>query len=59
MEGGSVSVRLTCYSSAHQNYRLEVTRDRGYDTPRRRPSLPSHRRTEKQGVGVHPRRSIP
>ena len=47
MEGGSVSVLLTCRSDAHQNYRLQVTRDCGYDTPRRRPSFPSHRRTEK------------
>jgi Microtubule binding len=59
MEGGSVSVFLTCYSDAGQTHRLEVIGDRGYDTPRRRPSFPSHRRTEKQGMGVHPRRSIP
>jgi hypothetical protein len=59
MEGGSVSVLLTYCSDTHQNYRLEVTGDRGYDTARRRPGFPSHRRTEKQGVGIHPRRSIP
>jgi hypothetical protein len=59
MEGGSVSVLLTYCSDAHQNYSLEVTGDRGYDTPRRRPSFSSYRRTEKQGMGVHPRGSIP
>ena len=59
MEGGPVSVSLTRYSDVYQNQRLEDTGDRGHDTPRRRPSFPSHRRTEKQGVGVHPRRSIP
>jgi hypothetical protein len=52
MEGGSVSALHAHAMTPIKNTRLEDNGDRGYDTPRRRPSFPSHRRTEKQGVGI-------